>query len=222
MTTHEGSGTIGIATTLASGGSQMHAAVGVIPAALALTGNIVAAPRVVSAAALLSTVVRVHFDQSMTSDSRLEDKANYTLTPAAGGADSYVQGVIPENSTDPTYVDLYVNELTDGIAYQVDVATGAGSPVALTGIALNALVNVASFTGLGIAPTIAGLQAISANLVDVIFSENMLDNDAIRDFTKYTFDNGLTVSAVMSVDGNTVRLVTSDQTPGLVYTLTIS
>jgi hypothetical protein len=79
----------------------------------------------------------------------------------------------------------------------------------------------ASFTGDGDTPTVKLLIPQGANRVDVVFNEPMEDNTDIRNPAKYSFDNGLTVVSVLEFDNDTVKLATSDQTPGTLYTLTI-
>jgi hypothetical protein len=81
--------------------------------------------------------------------------------------------------------------------------------------------NFATFEGIGERPTIKRIESTSINGANIIFSEPMLDNDYIRNSEKYVFDGGLTVLSVSDVDVDTVKLVTSDQTPGTIYNLTI-
>jgi hypothetical protein len=81
---------------------------------------------------------------------------------------------------------------------------------------------VATFAGLGIKPQIQTVEALSKNSVKVTFTEAMEDNEAIRNKANYNFDNGLSVLAVSAFSVDSVFLETSDQAPGLLYTLTIT
>lgn len=153
----------------------------------------------------------------MRPDAALESPVNYGFEPAAGGTPVYVVSAKPQNDTAPLFVDLVVTEMTHGIAYTVratgirDLATGEliGSP------------NSASITGIGGAPGIKLLRAISKNRVDVLFDEEMLDEADLRDPTRFVWDNGLETLAVLSIKGNVVSLATTDQQPETLYTLVV-
>jgi hypothetical protein len=172
---------------------------------------------VASAEALRARKVRIVFSAAMRPDAALESPVNYGFEPAAGGTPVYVVSAKPQNDTAPLFVDLVVTEMTHGIAYTVratgirDLATGEliGSP------------NSASITGIGGAPGIKLLRAISKNRVDVLFDEEMLDEADLRDPTRFVWDNGLETLAVLSIKGNVVSLATTDQQPETLYTLVV-
>ncbi|MGW8177440.1 MAG: hypothetical protein ACWGQW_01370 [bacterium] len=221
MATYDLEGTLQIAVSLAASASLRISAAGVVPSVFLAEGNIIAAPRVASAVTRSHIKIRVTFDQPMTNDSRLTSPSNYKLTPATDGVPLFVQSVTPEAVTNPTYVDLVTNEMTDGQGYTVQVTSGAPGPVSRLGIAMNALGAVGSFVGSGELPTVLRVEAVGLNRADVVFSEPMLDNAAIRNPAKYVFSGGLLVLGVLDVDVDTVKLITSDQTPGAFYNLTI-
>lgn len=79
----------------------------------------------------------------------------------------------------------------------------------------------ATFSGVGDSPVILRIVPISQNRIDVVFSARMRDNAAIRDHSRYSLSGGATVVAVAAVEGDTVKLVTSNQEPGALYNLTI-
>ena len=218
----DGEGIIQIDASLEADANLVTAATATASIFFTMEGNIIAAPRVLSASALSSTEIRVRFDQPMSNDSRLVDVSAYTAFPNFGGAQVYVSAVEPENVVNPQYVDLTVNEMTDGQGYTVEVDTGPSAPVNRLGLSLNTGANFAVLTGVGVRPTILRVVPVAIDLVDIVFSEPMLDNAAIRNADKYSFDGGLSVLAVQSLISDTVRLVTSDQTPGALYNLTIS
>jgi hypothetical protein len=222
MTTHDAVGQIDISYGFSLDAKLTIASTGTIPIAVfTVVGNVIASPRVSSATVKTSTKIRVKFDQEMLNDSRLTLPQNYTVTPMTDGVNVYVSSVVAENVDYPTYVDLTTTEMTDGQNYQISVETGTGGPYGRFDIALNPLGNTTSIVGVGDAPTILQIEAISQNQANVKFSEPMLDNAAIRNVDSYSFDGGLTVISVLDVDVDTVKLVTSDQTPGTVYVLTI-
>lgn len=79
------------------------------------------------------------------------------------------------------------------------------------------------FVSVAQAPTIIAAEAIDGNTLRVIFSESVLDADALIP-TNYviTGGGGLTVSAVVKETDRFYVLTTSDQTPGVTYTVTVS
>jgi hypothetical protein len=225
MATHDGSGTLSLAFTFQGAGTEVLRVSGSVPLVLLLGGTIRRSPRVASATPLSSTRVRVTFDGQMVSDSQLMTPSNYVFTTLAPGAVAVsVRGVTPQPGvTYPTYVDIDLTEMTQGGSYRVTVNTGPGSPVDRYGFTVNAVGKSADFSGVGTAPTVVSVAAVGTNRVDVKFSEPMLDDGGdIRDPGRYSFDGGLTVLSVLDVVGDTVKLVTSDQTPGQLYNLTIS
>lgn len=169
-----------------------------------------------------STKVRFAFDRPMLKDSKLLDGNNYEVKPLTSyGVAVYVQEVQPENEPEPTYVDLVITEMTDSTLYEGEVRVVAG-PTDPEGTPMDPSANFDFFTGVGVAPLISSVVAVGVNRADVIFDENMEDNSAIRDKNNYAFDNGLSVVSVLDVVGDTVKLVTSDQMEGVLYTLTIT
>ena len=221
MANVDGVGVIGIGSVLSSDGTKDHAGVGVVPSMVILSGNIIAAPRVLLASVVTAFKVRVTFDQEMIEDSRLVDIANYAIVPVSAGALIAVENVTPETAVFPSFVDLDITEMTDGESYQVAVNAGAGSPASRFSIPLNVASAFAVFVGLGENPTVVSVEAISENRADVKFSESMFDNVDIRDPSNYVFDQGLSVTSVLDVDGDTVKLITTDQVPGILYNLVI-
>ena len=109
--------------------------------------------------------------------------------------------------------------MTDGANYEVSVSTIA--PTDLSFNTMDGAANTQPFVGVGEAPVIASVVGVSRNRADVVFSETMKDNADIREASRYTWDNGLQTLDVLDVAGDTVQLVTSDQTPGVLYTLTV-
>lgn len=216
------SGSIEIASGGAADGSLLGALSGFVPFIVLAEGNITGNPRVSDATPRSHLKIRVTFNQPMTNDSRLVSPANYVIAAVADGVSVFVTSVVPDPaSTFPSFVDLNVNEMTDGEGYQIQVNPGASSPVSQAGLPIIVGGSIVSFTGQGVNPTVVSVAGVDQNLVEIKFSENMLDNVPIRDPANYAFDGGLTVTAVLDVVGDTVRLVTSDQTPGLLYNLVI-
>jgi hypothetical protein len=78
------------------------------------------------------------------------------------------------------------------------------------------------YVGIGDAPSIKQVLAVSPNRVDVVFNENMKSTPEILDPSRYTWSGGLSTLDVLELDGDTVKLVTTDQTTGAIYDLTIN
>lgn len=180
-------------------------------------------PQISSVVALNATKVRVTFDEPMDlNGGELTEATNYTITPQTVGAAAVViTSVTAGLGSTPSHVDLDTSEHTEGATYQVAVVTSgeirdaAYNPIDPAGAS-------DTYIGEGEAPTLVKVEAVSSTRVDLVFSETMRDNATIRDPAQYVWDNGLTTLAVLELDGDTVKLVTTEQTEGLLYTLTIS
>lgn len=175
---------------------------------------------VVSVEAVSSVRARITFDRPMTNNAALVSKYNYAIeTSTPGAVTPSISSVESENVSAPTFVDVIMSEMTDGADYDMEV--NPNGPTDYNGDPVDPDNNTGSMTGIGVAPTIESVAAVGPNRVDVTFSEAMKDNVDIRNASKYVFDNGLSTISVLEVDGDTVKLVTSDQTPGVVYGLTV-
>ncbi len=203
-------------------GSMIHSGHGISDVVVTSLGHLVTTVAVISAAPISATKIRITFDRAMLNDSKLRSVANYDFPPTGPtGAPLTVLSVVPEGVTEPSYVDVTTTEMTDGEGYtaQVQETTGPTDP---EGVPIGVGAGSIAYTGVGVDPTIDSVAATGVNGVEVKFSEAMDDNVAIRDAARYTFDNGLNVLSVSDVDNDTVTLVTDDQIPGLLYTLTVT
>lgn len=178
-------------------------------------------PQVAAAVALNATKIRVTFDEPMDlNGTELENPLNYTITPTGGGASVFVGSVVLPAGTNPSFVELVVSEMTDGGAYEVAVAS-AGPIRDAAFNPLDAGFDTAAFTGAGDAPLLLQIVPVSKTRVDVIFNETMKDNADIRDPSNYVWNNGLVTLSVLDFTVDTLRIVTTEQTEGLLYQLTI-
>ena len=167
---------------------------------------------------LSETLLRAHFDKPMDRNDLLV-LSYYTFSAVSPGAATlYLQRATPPLDTYPTYVDLTISEMTDGKTYNLELSLSMkdkwGNPISDS-------FNDKDFDGIGESPTVSQVIALSENRAQVVFSEVMRDNADLRDPAKYSFDKGLTVVSVLEVEGANVTLVTSDQTPNELYTLTV-
>lgn len=178
-------------------------------------------PQLTSVAALTSKRVRLQFSEPMLKNAALRAAANYVLLPqTVGAAQIYYSEVVLPDVVAPTFIDILTSEMTDGATYEATVLSPG--PTDLANNIVDPSHQTATFAGVGDAPFVQEVIAVSKNRADVVFNEPMADNADLRDPSKYTWDNGLTTISVLSVDVNTVSLVTSDQTPGVLYELTVA
>lgn len=184
-------------------------------------GNLVTLVKVINVEVITSNKLRVYFDRNMKNDENLVNRLYYTIVPVTSGAVScYISEIKIPYVSYPEYVDLITSEMTNGSTY--DVYVDSDGPTDVDEVPVDPSNNSQSFVAVGVIPTIDRIIAISENRVDVVFTENMRINKAIKDSTKYSFDNGLSVLSVISVEGDTVSLATTDQVPNIEYTLTIN
>lgn len=163
--------------------------------------------------------IRAHFSKPMIRDDLLE-MANWTLVAiGSGAAPLYLGSISLPAGTYPEYADLNTSEMTNAKDYQLEVSTTVRDR---WGNTVSPFFNTRPFVGLGVSPTVEQVVATGINRVKILFSESMLDNVDIQNASKYAFDKGLLVLSVLSVNGNEVELVTSDQTPGELYSLAVT
>jgi hypothetical protein len=194
---------------------------GLADCAVTALGQFVSLVKVVSAVPITANKIRVTFDNRMKKDAALLATYNYSVVPTTpGAAQVTVNEIQPENATNPLWVDLLTSEMTDGASYEASVS--ATGPTDKDGTPIDPNNNTVAFTGVGDAPEVYRVVPQSENRVDVIFNEAMKDNADILDHTRYVWDNGLTTLSVLEVEGDTVKLVTSNQTENVLYTLTIT
>jgi hypothetical protein len=176
-------------------------------------------PGVASATVIGGTIIRIVFDEPMRKDAQLGLPANYLFTPVtAGAAQLYFDSVRVPDVDAPIYVEIEVSEMTDAATY--DVTVNGPTDAAFNPIGAS---DTASFTGEGENPSVESVVAVSQNRVDVVFSEPMRDDPDINNPAKYGWSGGLTTLGVLEVtSAGVVKLSTSDQAPGALYTLTVT
>jgi len=147
----------------------------------------------------------------------------YIPTNPNKAAELFHSEIIPERAVYPRWVDIILDtEMTDGGEYELRILPPElGGPASPDGDGFE-IDYAADFKGIGEKPEVQAVQAVGLNRVDVIFTERMKNNDAIKDPNNYVFDKGLVVKSVLGVDEETVMLATSDQEPGELYTLTVA
>jgi len=166
--------------------------------------------------------LRVVFDQEMIDDPELVNPDNYTIIANESGAIDVasVISVTKEPDVDnPTYVDLEVQDLTDGKQYKLTITSGVLSGVGGSLVSPN---NVAYYMGDSELPAIQTLRSLSATEVEITFTKLMSPNSDLIDTSRYSFDKSLRVLEVTIVSPGIVKLKTSKQIPSEMYTLTVS
>lgn len=221
MTIYNDGANIGNGTNAITGiGSERMSSPANITQNAAITANLIRTVNIKNVRAVSSTRIRVEFSQPISNDadSSLSDPDSFVLTPLSGAAVSVISRVdTPDGATATASVDLIVSEMTQGVLnYQLQafgLFAPDDSPISNTAF---------PFNGLGVPPKVLVAFAPDANSVTVQFTEKVLDIGSLRVLSAYTFNDGLTVTGILSVDASSVTLKTSNQTPGHLYTLTMS
>lgn len=183
-------------------------------------GKLIKPVKISSASIIDYQTIRITFDRAMKKDNKLSNKSYYAVYPiSSGGVYPYINSIELPDVNNPMYVDLIISEMTGNLAYEI--AVSQYGPTDVNGINVDEYYNTKTFTAICINPSIKEIVAISETRLNVVFTENMKYNDAIKDPNKYTFNNGLLAVSVLEVSGDTVKLVTSEQYPNLLYTLTL-
>jgi hypothetical protein len=184
-------------------------------------GKLVKLVKVESVETISAYRLRVRFDRAMNKNNALVNTAYYTITPTSpGGVTPYISEVLLPDVVYPTYVDLITSEMTGGLNYEVEVSPSG--PTATNNLRVDEYYNMKTFVSIAINPTIKHVEVISDTRIDVVFTENMKYNSSIIDKERYSIDNGLSILSVLEMDVDRVKLVTTQQIPGVLYTLTIA
>ncbi|RLI87356.1 MAG: hypothetical protein DRP01_02005 [Archaeoglobales archaeon] len=178
-------------------------------------------PRVSAAAATADDKVRVMYDQAVraTTPGNADDAlnpANYLFTTGAGVARvpvsvSLVQGM-------PTIVEITLDgEMTDSVTYNVAVS----NVVSIYNAPLNTQHDDADFTGQGTYPEIDTAIASGSTVVEITFSEEMLNNAALTVPSNYIFAGAttLTPTSVVRLSGTQVRVAVNEMLNSGAYTV---
>jgi hypothetical protein len=184
-------------------------------------GKLVKLVKVESVETISAYRLRVRFDRAMNKNNALVNTAYYTITPTSpGGVTPYISEVLLPDVVYPTYVDLITSEMTGGLNYEVEVSPSG--PTDTNNLRVDEYYNMKTFVSIAINPTIKHVEVISDTRIDVVFTENMKYNNAIINKERYSIDNGLSILSVLEMDVDRVKLVTTQQIPGVLYTLTIA
>jgi len=173
-----------------------------------------------SAEPVSDTKIRLNFSKPMLNNAELRDISNYILTPVdPETAPLYFSQILIPGDTYPEYVEIPCSEMTNGKTYNCEVSITLEDR---WGNHISPSFNDDDFTGQGTPPVISRVVSTGENRAVVYFNEDMRDNADIRNPANYAFDQGLAVLSVLDVSGERVELVTSDQTPGVMYTLQVT
>ncbi|MHB9010406.1 MAG: cytochrome c3 family protein [Carboxydocellales bacterium] len=169
---------------------------------------------VLSATPITDNSIDVLFTERMDA-ATAEDTANYTISPALGTITSAVLQAPNYNTVRLTTSTKQTKNITYTVTVNTAVKDYAGNPMATS--------QSVTFSGTDTTPpTVVSASPVNGTTVDVVFNENVNVTSA-QTTANYSIDNGLTVSsAVLLADNRTVRLTTSGQTSGTVYTVTVT
>ncbi|TLM77118.1 MAG: hypothetical protein FDZ70_05870 [Actinobacteria bacterium] len=174
------------------------------------TGPDVTPPKVSGVTQVDSTHVDVSFDETIAAGS--VNAAYFSIDNGISVSGAAYQSAKVARVT--------CSALSAAVFYTVTVNNGAPSVTDLAGNACVAPDNTGSFTGVDVTgPALTSAVTVDVTHVDVNFSEPVAQGSL--NYTYFSVDNGLSVTATSAVDADTVRLTTSVQTPGTVYTITV-
>ena len=175
-------------------------------------------PNVTDVVAISSIVVRVTYDREMkhTSSSNPDDSLNPTNYAITGGDVPIVVSDVDIVQSNPTIVDLIVNEMKNEESYHLIV-----SNVKSLESEQNLDNNDGDFEGIGIPPQVEIRPVDSENRwVKIQYSEIM--GSSVLVLGNYSINPELNILGVSSVTSTIFKLVTEPQTSGVDYVLTVS
>ena len=180
-------------------------------------GAISSQPQVAGASAVTDTTVRVTFDQPVkhTSPGSPDDALNPTNYAFTGGLSVSSVALV---QVFPTIVDVTVNEMHQGDAYQVQVSNVEN----LINLVIDPLYDTAGFTGVGTAPKVLAAAAQDEDTVRVTFDEPMKNNAALTTPSNYSLTGGLIASAVLRINSENVEVTVNEMKDADIYTVTVS
>lgn len=166
---------------------------------------------------------RVYFTIPAKDDANLRNPEYYSIvhdeSDQVGFLDVY--SVTPEDTEFPTYVDLECGDLTDDKDYELTITTAKISNSDESKL-LEEPNNVAVYEGVSIFPEVVTVQATSERTMLVSFNKDMSPNDSLFDAGSYTFTGDLVTQQVTRISPGVVELLTSKQTPSVLYELTVT
>jgi hypothetical protein len=168
--------------------------------------------------ALTESKVRIDFERPALINDALMQPASYAfsnLSPASVEV-TPLSVATPPGQANPLYVEITTTEHTDGGSYEVALSPSLRGAAGEVGYPVPS-----AYTGIGVAPTLQLVIAVSATEAEVHFSESIENNSSARDPDNYTWSGGISTVDVRSVDGSVVVLQTTAQEPGQLYTLTV-
>jgi hypothetical protein len=142
------------------------------------------------------------------------DPSQYAITPLNGGAAVTIQGAALVGGN----VRLTTTEFTNGKNYRVTLPWASfndGNSDIFQGPFFM------DFVAVGTAPFVVMARSVDARLMEVVYSEAMLEVEALNP-ANYSINNGLTVSAVVKVTDVIYRLTTSRQIRDQAYSITVT
>lgn len=163
------------------------------------------------AASNTGTYIDLIFNYPIRLDGPAAVISNWSITPTTDKEVAITSLVVANNR-----ILVYTSEQDSDILYTLNIplAGVVSTSWAYFGGSYNP-----TFLGLGFAPTILMARTVDGRTLEVIFSEAVNPDDAL-DASKYSINNGLTVSSVTKISSHIFRLVTSKQTVGQSYTVT--
>lgn len=185
----------------------------------ALTASATIIFGIANARSLTESKVRIDFAVPVQINDALTNPASYRFNNVSAGSFDVVPLSVrlPAGQPSPIYVEIETTEHTDGGTYEVALTSAIRGAAGEFGGG-----DAFEYDGIGIAPTLRVVIAISPTEVQVHFSEEISNEPDANEPRNYTWDGGLSTIAVRSVIGSVVTLQTTQQTQGQLYTLHVN
>ena len=174
---------------------------------------------------IAENTLRVNFQSNMILNSALLDASTYDVQAISIGAiNCVVLSVInTSESSQPNFVDLIITELTGepgNNSYNLTIVNGALQKA--IGDYIYSPDNVILFDAIPFKPYVVRAEAITGNVVDLWFNENMEHNDDFRAPTSYKFTGGIVARAISIISDKKVRIyVTPSLATDQLYVVTV-
>lgn len=164
--------------------------------------------------------LRVTFNQPVSNDVELVRLSNWSLEALAEGVSAdFISATPPSAAPTILYVDLGLSRKITSSSYRVTVLPGK---ISASGRTIDAPNNTASFLAFSQLPTVSKAIPVSANEIEVTFSEEMDGTLDLTDPSRYLLDGGVSVLKVTRTGARRVLLeLDQAMVPDAVYQLTV-
>lgn len=161
--------------------------------------------------------IRCYFNELVRRTANLLNKNYYSIDPP----DANVISVVAEPTvTYPSYVDLVMGDMINGKRYLFQITVGKIR--SSSGEFLNVGNNTKYFDGMSDDPSGMLVIPLSSTNIRVIFKDQIGQDDQLLVASRYVWTENLVTLSVVLDTWYSVILTTTQQLPGVTYTLTVT